>query len=61
MLWYCLTSRENTERKTSKVARTKSGRIMLLSKCKVYDSKNVKFFKEQIIKYIRNKETFSKS
>ena len=34
---------------------------MLLSKCKVYDSKNVKFFKEQIIKYIRNKETFSRS
>ena len=58
MLWYCLKCRKNTERKTSKVARTKSGRTMLLSKCKVCDSINVKFFKEQIIKYIRNKETF---
>ena len=40
--------RKNTESKNSKVARTKSGRIMLLSKCAVCDSKRSKFIKEQV-------------
>ena len=47
MLSYCLKSRKNTERKNPKAVRSKNGRIMLLSKCKVCDSKNSKFIKEQ--------------
>ena len=33
MLSYCLNCRKNTESKKPKIARTKNGRIMLLSKC----------------------------
>ena len=43
---YCLKCRKNTESKNSKVARTKNGRIMLLSNCVVCDSKNSKLFKQ---------------
>ena len=39
MLSYCLKCRKNTECKKPKVARTKNGRIILLSKCAVCDSK----------------------
>ena len=35
------------ESKNPKVVRTKSGRIMLLSKCAVCDSKKSKFIKEE--------------
>ena len=42
MLSYCLEYRKNTESKKQKVARTKNGRIMLLSKCAVCDSKKSK-------------------
>ena len=45
--YYCLKSRKNTESKNPKVARTKNGRIMLLSKCAMCDSKKSKFIKEQ--------------
>ena len=45
--YYSLKCRKNTESKNSKVAKTKNGRIMLLSKCAVCDSKNSKFIKEQ--------------
>ena len=38
MLSYCLKCRKNTETKNPKVARTKNGRIILLSKCTVCDS-----------------------
>ena len=38
---------KNTESKNPKVAKTKNGRIMLLSKCAVYDSKKSKFIKQQ--------------
>ena len=38
---------ENVESKTIKVGKTKSGEIMLLSKCAVCDSKKSKFIKEQ--------------
>ena len=38
MLFYCLKCRKNTEKKHSKVVRTKNGRIMLLSKGSVCDS-----------------------
>ena len=44
---YCLKCRKNTESKNPKVVRTKNGRIMLLSKCEVCDSKKSKFIKEQ--------------
>ena len=47
MLSYCGNCRKNTERKNPKVARTKNGRIMLLSKFTVCESKNLKFIKEQ--------------
>ena len=47
MLSYCLKCRKNTESKNPKVARTKNGRIMLLSKCAMCDSKKSKFIKEQ--------------
>ena len=38
---------ENIESKNPKVVRTKNGRIMLLSKCEVCDSKRSKFIKDQ--------------
>ena len=38
---------KNTESKNPKVARTKSGRIMLLSKCAVGYSKKLKLIKQQ--------------
>ena len=47
MLSYCLKRRKNTESKNPKVVRTKNGRIMLLSKCSVCNSKKSKFLKEQ--------------
>ena len=47
MLSYCLKCRKNTESKSVKVTRTKTGRIMLLSKCAVCDSKKSKFIKQQ--------------
>ena len=47
MLSYCLKCRKNTERKNPKVTKTKSGRIMLLSKCAVCDSKKPKFITQQ--------------
>ena len=45
--YYCLKCRKKTESKTPKVAKTKNGRIMLLSKWVVCDSKKSKFIKEQ--------------
>ena len=47
MLSYCLKCRKNTESKNPKAARTKNGRIMLLSKFAVCDSKKSKFVKQQ--------------
>ena len=47
MLPYCFKCRKNTESKNPEVLRTKNGRIMLLSKCSVCDSKKSKFLKEQ--------------
>ena len=47
MLSYCLKCRKNTESKNPKVARTKNGRIMLLSKCAVWDSEKSKFIKQE--------------
>ena len=47
MLSYCLKCRKNTEIKNPKVATTKNGRMMLLSKCAVCDSKKSKFIEKQ--------------
>ena len=47
MLSYCLKCRKNTEKKNPKIARTKYGRIMLLSKFSVCDSKKSKCIKKQ--------------
>ena len=44
---YCWKCKKDTESKNRKVARTKKGRIMLLSKCAVCDSRKLKFIKEQ--------------
>ena len=46
MLSYCLKCRKIQKIKIQ-VARTKNGRIMLLSKCPVCDSKKSKFIKQQ--------------
>ena len=51
MLSYCLKCRKNTASKNSEVAKTKNGRIILLSKCAVCDSKKSKFMKEQEADY----------
>ena len=47
MLSYRLKCRKNTESKNSNLAKTKKGRIILLLKCAVYDSKKSKFIKQQ--------------
>ena len=47
MLSYCLKCRKNTQSKNPEVVKTKSGRIMLLSKSSVCNSKKSKFLKEQ--------------
>ena len=47
MLSYCLKCRKNKESKNAKFASTNNGRIMLLSKCAICDSKRSKFIKEQ--------------
>ena len=47
MLFYFLKCRKNTESKNAKVLRTENGRIMLLSKCAVRDSKKMEFMKAQ--------------
>ena len=64
MLSYCLKSRKNTESKNTKVARTKDGRIMLLSKCAVCDSKKSKFIEQQeasgLLRSLGIKEPLSK-
>ena len=52
MLSYCLKCRKNVESKNPKVVKIKNGRIMLLSKCAVCDSKKLKFYKEQETKGI---------
>ena len=46
---YCLKWRKNTESKNPKFVRTKTGKIMLLSKSTVCNSKKVRFINEQIV------------
>ena len=51
MLSYSLKCRKNTESKNPKVVRTKNERIMLLSKCEVWDSKKSKLRKKGTFKW----------
>ena len=43
---YCLKCRKNSESENPKVAKTNNGRIILLSKCAVCNSKKSKFMKQ---------------
>ena len=47
MLLCCLNCTKNTESKNPTVVKTKNGRVILLSKCAVCDSKKSKFVKKQ--------------
>ena len=47
MLSCCLKCRKNTQSKNPEVVKTKNGRIMLLSKCSVWNSKKSNFLQEQ--------------
>ena len=47
MSLYCFKCRKNKESKNPKAVKKKNGRIMLLSKFSVCDSKKSKFIKEQ--------------
>ena len=50
---YCLKYRKNIESKNPKIVKTKNGRVMLLSKCAVCNSKKLKFIKEQQARIIK--------
>ena len=60
MLSYCLKCWQNTDSKNLKVVKTKNGRIMLLSKCSVSNSKKLNFLKEQEAKGLLSKLTVIK-
>ena len=47
MLSYCLKCKKNTESINPKVSKTTNGKMMILSKCAICDSKKSKFIKEQ--------------
>ena len=47
MLYYCLKYKNNTESKHPIIGKTKNRRMMLLSNCVVYDSKKLRYTKEQ--------------
>ena len=47
MLLYCFKRRKITESKNQKVVMKKNGKIILLSKCSVCDSKKLKSIKEE--------------
>ena len=47
MLSYYLKCRKYTQSKSTEIVKTKSGKIILLSKCSVCNSKRSKFIKEQ--------------
>ena len=44
---YCLKCRKNMQSKNLEVVKRKNRRMMLLSKCSVWNSKKSKFLKEQ--------------
>ena len=54
MLSYCLKCKQNTESVNTKVSKTTNGKLMILSKCAICDSKKSKFIKEQQAKGLLN-------
>ena len=54
MLSYCLKCKQNTESVNPKVSKTTNGKLMILSKCAICDSKKSKFIKEQQAKGLLN-------
>ena len=52
--------RKNTESKNPKVVKTKNRRMMVLSKCSVWDSKKSKFIKEREAEGLLSKLTVIK-
>ena len=50
MLSYCLKYRENAESKIPNNVKTKNEKIMLLSKCAVYNSEKLKLIKDQEVR-----------
>ena len=47
ILSFCLNVKTNTKSINPKVSKISNRKIMLLSKCAVYDSKKIRFIKEQ--------------
>ena len=45
MLIYCLKCKKDIENVNPRVLKTNNGKIMLLSKCAIYDSKTSKIYK----------------
>ena len=52
MLFFCLKCRKNTEIKNLKVVKTTNGRIIILLKCAVCDSKRSKYVKQQEARWL---------
>ena len=52
---YCLKCRKNTKNINPQVSSTSSGKIMILSKCAICDSKRSKFIKQQEAKGLLSK------
>ena len=46
-LLYCLKCRKDTESKHPRMERTNKGKLVILSKCAVCDTKNSRFIKKQ--------------
>ena len=44
---YCLKYRKNTEKRNLRVSKTSNGRVMVLSKCTICNSKKSRFIKNQ--------------
>ena len=51
-LSFCLKCRKNTEIKNLKVVKTTNGRIIILLKCAVCDSKRSKYVKQQEARWL---------
>ena len=47
---YCLKCRKDTENINSKVSKTSNNRTIILSKCAIYNSKKLRFIKNQEVK-----------
>ena len=52
---YCLNCEKQTKNINSQISNTSNGRIMILSKCAICDSKKSRFIKKQEAKGLLNK------